>query len=85
MELKDARKYRQLEKENSELKQMLAEQSLEDPGLGGSERKKRGGPSQKRRAVQGVVKAGLCSQRRACRYLGVHRSSHRHPPRQPSD
>ena len=42
-------------------------------------------PSQKRRAVQGVVKAGLCSQRRACRYLGVHRSSHRHPPRQPSD
>ena len=42
-------------------------------------------PSQKRRAVQGVVKAGLCSERRACRYLGVHRSSHRHLPRQPSD
>ena len=42
-------------------------------------------PSQKRRAVQGVVKAGLCSQRRACRYLGVHRSSHRHTPKQPSD
>ena len=42
-------------------------------------------PSQKRRAVQGVVQAGLCSQRRACRYLGVHRSSHRHEPKQPSD
>ena len=42
-------------------------------------------PSQKRRAVQGVVQAGLCSQRRACRYLGLHRSSHRHPSRQPSD
>ena len=40
---------------------------------------------QKRRAVQGVVQAGLCSERRACRYLGVHRSSHRHPPKQPSD
>ena len=42
-------------------------------------------PSQKRRAVQGVVQAGLCSQRRACRYLGIHRSSHRHPPKRPSD
>ena len=42
-------------------------------------------PLQKRRAVQGVVKAGLCSERRACRYLGVHRSSHRHAPKQPSD
>ncbi len=42
-------------------------------------------PSQKRRAVQGVVKAGLCSQRRACRYLGLHRSSHRYPPKPPSD
>ena len=42
-------------------------------------------PSQKRRAVQGVVQAGLCSERRACRYLGLHRSSHRHPPKPPSD
>ncbi len=42
-------------------------------------------PAQKRRAVQGIVKAGLCSERRACRYLGLHRSSYRHPPRQPSD
>ncbi len=42
-------------------------------------------PLQKRRAVQGVVKAGLCSERRACRYLGIHRSSHRHAPKQPSD
>ena len=42
-------------------------------------------PLQKRRAVQGVVQAGLCSQRRACRYLGIHRSSHRHTPKQPSE
>ena len=42
-------------------------------------------PSQKQRAVQGVVQAGLCSQRRACRYLGLHRSSHRHPPKQPTE
>ena len=60
-------------------------QPAQDPRLGGGERKKRVGPSHKRRAVRGVVKAGLCSQRRACRYLGVHRSSHRHAPKAPSD
>ncbi len=85
MELKDARKYRQLEKENGELKQMLAASLLQDPGAGGSKRKKRVSFSQKRRAIQGVVKAGLCSEQRACRYLGVHRSSHRPTPKQPSD
>ena len=42
-------------------------------------------PSHKRRAVQAVVDAGLCSQRRACRYLGLHRSSHRHPGKPPSE
>ena len=42
-------------------------------------------PLQKRRAVQGVVEARLCSQRRACRYLGLHRSSHRYPSKQPSE
>ena len=42
-------------------------------------------PSQKRRAVQGVVAAGLCSQRRACRYLGLHRSSYRYLQKGPSD
>lgn len=40
---------------------------------------------QKRRAVQGVVQAGLCSQRRACRYLGLHRSSHRYLQKEPSE
>jgi putative transposase len=40
-------------------------------------------PSQKRHAAQGVVAAGLCSQRQACRYLGLARSSlayNRRPP-----
>ena len=40
MELKDARKYRQLEKENAELKQMLADSLLEAPGARRGERKK---------------------------------------------
>ena len=42
-------------------------------------------PSQKRRAVQCAVRTGLCSQRRACWYLGLHRSSHRHPSKPPTE
>ena len=42
-------------------------------------------PAQKRQAVRGVVAAGLCSQRRACRYLGLHRSSGRYREKAPSD
>jgi putative transposase len=34
------------------------------------------GPEHKRRAVSAVLKAGLCSMRRACRYLGLGRSSY---------
>jgi putative transposase len=40
-------------------------------------------PSQKRHAAQGVVAAGLCSKRQACRYLGLARSSWGHVPRPP--
>ena len=42
-------------------------------------------PLHKRRAVQEVVAVGLCSQRRACRYLGLHRSSGRYRNKGPSD
>ena len=40
-------------------------------------------PSQRRHAAEGVVAAGLCSRRQACRYLGLARSSlgyRRQPP-----
>ena len=39
--------------------------------------------SQKRHAAQGVVAAGMCSQRQACRYLGLARSSWAYTPRPP--
>ncbi len=42
-------------------------------------------PAQKRRAVQGLVATGLCSQRRACRYLGLHRSSGRYRQAGPTE
>jgi putative transposase len=40
-------------------------------------------PSQKRHAAQSVVAAGLCSRRRACRYLGLARSSWSYQSRPP--
>ena len=39
--------------------------------------------SQKRHAAQGVVAAGMCSQRQACRYLGLARSSWAYVSRPP--
>jgi transposase InsO family protein len=42
------------------------------------------GPSQRRHAVQTVVAAGLCSQRAACRYFDLARSSSAYRPRPPS-
>jgi putative transposase len=42
-------------------------------------------PSQKRHAAQGVVAAGLCSRRQACRYLGLARSSCAYRPRPPTE
>ena len=38
---------------------------------------------QKRHAAQGVVAAGMCSKRQACRYLGLARSSWAYTPRPP--
>ena len=40
-------------------------------------------PAQKKQAVEHVIGQGLCSVRRACCYLGLHRSTYRYRPRQP--
>ena len=40
-------------------------------------------PAQKKQAVEYVVDQGLCSVRRACGYLGLHRSTYRYRPKQP--
>ncbi|MCS5604276.1 MAG: IS3 family transposase [Alphaproteobacteria bacterium] len=41
------------------------------------------GPAQKKQAVAYGVGQRLCSERRACRYLGVHRSTYRYPVKSP--
>ena len=40
-------------------------------------------PTQKKQAVEYVVDQGLCSVRRACGYLGLHRSTYRYRLKQP--
>jgi putative transposase len=42
------------------------------------------GPTQKRQAVAYVVQQRLCSERRACRYLGLHRSTFCYHPKLPT-
>mgnify|MGYP000111284910 CR=1 FL=1 len=78
MDLVDAKRLKELEKENVELKKMLAESLLKKSRAGRSQRKKMVSPMQKKQAVAQVVSHGLCSVRRACRYVGVHRSTYRY-------
>ena len=42
-------------------------------------------PEQKRRAVDHILSVGMCSLRRACRYLGLNRSSYFYRPRKRSE
>ncbi len=57
----------------------------EPPGLEGSEFENRVSSSQKLRAAQGKVAAGLCFRRQACRYLGLARSSCAYRLRPPTE
>src|ERR1035438_9604800 len=55
----------------------------EHPGAERGDLKKMVSSSQKRHAAQGVVAAGMCAQRQACRYLGLARSSWAYVSRPP--
>ena len=44
---------------------------------------KSGRSDAEKQAVEHVVDQGLCTVRRACRYLGLHRSTYRYRPKQP--
>ena len=77
MDVADAKRLKALEKENAELKKMLAEAMLDNPS---DQRKKMVSPSHKKRAVQYVAEQGMCSTRRACRVVGLATSSYYHRP-----
>ena len=77
MEWVDARRLKALEKENAELKKMLAGSILEDRVL------KEVNP--KKSAVAHAVQQRLCSVRRACTYLSLPRSTYRYIPKPLTD
>jgi putative transposase len=79
MDLADAKRLKELERENAELKKMLAESMLKNRVLEEVNAKKMVSPAQKKQAVAYVFGHGFCSERRACRYLGVPRSTFRYP------
>ena len=75
LDLDEVKELKTLREENSRLKRLVADQLLNIQVLKEVNSKKMVSPAQKRHAAQGVVAAGLCSRRRACRYLGLARSS----------
>ena len=78
MDLVDAKRLKELEKENAELNEDAGRIPAKQSRAGRSQRKKVVSPMQKKQAVAHVVGHGLCSVRRACHYLGVHRSTYRY-------
>ena len=77
MDIADAKRLKELIKENAELKTMLAEAMVKNRVLE-EVNKKIVSPTQKKRAVGHVVDQRLCSERRACLFLGLHRSTYRY-------
>ena len=78
LEVSEAQRLKQLEEENRKLKRIVA-----GPGDGfgdveGSSRKKMVGPGAKRTAVAELRKQPGTSERRACRLVGLKRSTHRY-------
>ncbi len=84
MDLNEARKLKELERENSELKKMLAEALLKNRVLEAVARKKMVGPAHRRQAAHAVVKRGLCSGRAACRILRLSRATFWYQARPPT-
>ena len=68
MKMADLKRFKELEKENTQLKKMLADEMLKIRVLEETLKKKVVSASAKRQAVQRVVEKGVCSVRGACRY-----------------
>ena len=77
----DAKRLKELEKENTKLKRIVADQLLENQALEGDREGKLVSPSRRREAVRMLGERLGVSERRACRITGQHRSTQRHQPR----
>ncbi len=76
----DAKRLKELERENARLKRIVADQLLENQALKEIAKGKLLSPSRRRDAVRMIVERFGLSERRACQITGQHRSRKRHQP-----
>jgi putative transposase len=81
MSTSEAKRLKELEKENARLKKLLAEKELDTRHLKGGEQGKLLSPTRRRAAVEHVGRQLGVSERRACRAIGQPRSSQRYAGR----
>jgi putative transposase len=85
MEVNEARRMKELERENSELKKMLAESLLKNRVLEAVWEKIALRVARRREHAQRLTSEGLCSARAACRILKLARSTYRYRGRPPTE
>ena len=85
MEVNEARRLRELEEENRRLKQLVADLSLDREALKDGDPKKRLELVGQRQDVAFVMAEHGVSERRACKLLGMDRSSYRYEPKPDED
>ena len=80
MKADDAKRLRELERENARLKRIVADKELDIDALKEIARGNWVGPSRRREAVCMLQDRLVLSERRACRVTGQHRSTQRRLP-----
>jgi putative transposase len=80
LDVSEARKLRELERENSKLRKKVADLSLDVP-----ERKQVVSLADRRRAAEHLEGAFAVSERRSCRVVEIARSTNRRPSGHPED
>ena len=85
MKAEDAKRLKELERENRPLKAIVADQALEVRALKEISRGKLVSPARRRQAVAMLRDRLGVSERWACRVVGQHRSTQRHEPKRAED
>ena len=81
MDTSDAKRLKELEKENAKLKRLVADLSLDNAILKDVNLKKLLSPVKRKAAVDFVTTFYSVSNRRSCRVLGINRNAYRYMPR----
>ncbi|WP_130753987.1 IS3 family transposase [Sphingobium xenophagum] len=85
LKVDQARRMKDLERENARLKKLVADLALDKAILQEASKPDFLSPSRRREAIEQVCRALPVSERRTCKVLGQHRSTQRHPPRDDAD